>query len=352
MSPSSPVDDPRPADQVVATEGVARAIQRKHVASLLYTYRCSLACKHCLFSCSPSQPDVHVSLEDGLEFLHQLRDTGRVVHIAGGEPFVYWDDLLLLCQAAQAEGMPVHFVETNASWCETDALTRDRLAALAAAGVSGMLISGDAVHQVAFPPANRFRAFEIALDVFGRENIIGREIPLDQLEELQAIARDETRLGAYVRRHPPRLVGRAGEELARFFPPRPLEELRADAMWHGSGSDDGSCGIEFDPRTMWEIHVDPYGNIQTCCGILLGTARETPLPERMAGDLRDTSEIVRLVAHRGPFGLLDLAVEKGYRPRVGYAQKCHLCWEVRKVLRPFYPEALGPAEVYEPWARR
>ena len=44
----------------------------------------------------------------------------------------------------------------------------------------------------------------------------------------------------------------------------------------------------------------------------------------------------------------ELAVEKGFRPRSGYAQKCHLCWEVRKFLRPLLPDALGPAEIYEP----
>ena len=39
-----------PVDEVIDKVGVARAIGLKHVASLLFTYRCTIACKHCLFN--------------------------------------------------------------------------------------------------------------------------------------------------------------------------------------------------------------------------------------------------------------------------------------------------------------
>ena len=347
MPPTRPIRDGRPLADVVAAEGVSRAIQLKHVASVLYTYRCSIACKHCLFACSPYQPDVHVSHDDGLEFLRQLHATDRVVHIAGGEAFIYWDDLLRLCRAAGAVGIVPHFVETNAKWCHSDAVTRERLEALKAAGVLGLLISADAYHLAFVPPANRERCYRIAVELFGAENVIAAALTLEQLEDMQAIGQNELRLAEVARAHPPMLVGRAGEALSQYVPRRPVEKLADDPLWHGTASGRG-CSVELNAETMWEIHIDPYGNIQTCCGIIVGNARRTPLPELMVRGFQNNSDIVRRVHEQGPFGLLELAVEKGYRPEDGYAQKCHLCWEVRKFLRPSYPDVFGPAEIYEP----
>ena len=60
------------------------------------------------------------------------------------------------------------------------------------------------------------------------------------------------------------------------------------------------------------------------------------------------SPIIDAVYHEGPTGLLKMAVERSYTPKPGYPQKCGLCWEVRKFLRPYFPEVLGPDEVYIP----
>ncbi|MBI2193710.1 MAG: radical SAM protein [Planctomycetes bacterium] len=345
MSQKASTRDTRPVAQVIAAEGVARAIGLKHVASLLYTYRCDLACKHCLFQCGPQQPDRRVSHEDGLEFLRQLHQTGRVIHIAGGEALLYFDSVLALCRAADQEGIAPHFIESNARWCVSDELGIERFQALRGAGVQGMLFSADPYHQVFFPPENRARAFRLAVDIFGRPNVIASDASIEKLREMNDIGRDRERLAHFTRQHPPRLVGRAGEQLAHFFPDRPLSDLAQDPLWHGSNHT-ADCASEFDPERMWEIHIDPYGNIQTCCGIVLGNARETPLPALMATEFWGRSEIVRRVSERGPYGLLDLATERGYRARAGYPQKCHLCWEVRKFLRPSYPAVFGPAEVY------
>lgn len=336
-----------PVDEVVARVGVAQAIRVKHVASLLFTYRCSIACAHCLFSCSPRQPDRHVGLEEGLAFLRQLRATDRVIHIAGGEPMLYYEALLALCRAANAEGCAPHFIETNASWCKDDEIARRRTAELREAGLCGMLLSADPYHQRFVPPERYERAFRFAVETFGRQNVIGAEPNLAWLVDLRAIGHNPERLAEYARTHPPRLVGRAGEVLGRHFASRPLSDLANDALWHPATPEE-SCRAEFDPHEMWEIHIDPYGNIQTCCGIIVGNAHQTPLPEAMAQGFHTMNPLVRMVYERGPFAYLELAQTKGYQPPAeGFAQKCHLCWEVRKFLRRFYPETFGPGEIYE-----
>ena len=86
-----------------------------------------------------------------------------------------------------------------------------------------------------------------------------------------------------------------------------------------------SCRSEFDPDEMWEIHIDPYGNIQTCCGIVTGNAREKPLIEWMTSGFHTDNELVNIVCQRDPCAYLDLAKEYGYQLRDGYPQKCNLC---------------------------
>lgn len=130
-----------PVDAVIEKKGVAEAVRIKHVASLLFTYRCTIAWKHCLFNCSPDQPPVRASFTDGLEFLRQIRATDRVTHIAGGKPMIYYDEMLRMWRAANEEGFPPHFSETNASWCVSDGLTRRRYEELRDAGAKGVLIS-------------------------------------------------------------------------------------------------------------------------------------------------------------------------------------------------------------------
>lgn len=334
-------------DTVIDEVGVAEAIGIKHVASLLFTYRCTIACKHCLFNCSPRQPEVYVSLKDGVEFLRQLRKTDRVIHIAGGEAMMFYKQMLEICRVAKEEGVAPHFFETNASWCIDDDTTRRRYRELKEAGIIGVLISADPYHQVFVSTERRLRAYQWAVEIYGRENVAAGDLSLEELSRFREIGRDETLLSEYSRNHPPRLVGRAGNELARFIPDRPLEELINDSLWHGKNEDGKSCRTEFDPKEMWEIHIDPYGNIQTCCGIIIGNAHRTPLPELMKRGFHVDNELIKIVYEKGPFGLLELAVERGYRPRSDYPQKCYLCWDIRKFLRPYFPETFGPAEIYD-----
>ena len=108
-----------------------------------------------------------------------------------------------------------------------------------------------------------------------------------------------------------------------------------------------NCQQEFDSSEMWEIHIDPYGNIQTCCGIVIGNVHKKPLLQWVQQGFHTESDLVRMVYERGPYAYLELAVRYGYEPRDGYPQKCNLCWEVRKFLRPHFPDTFGPAEIYE-----
>ncbi len=332
-------------DALIAAVGVGQAIRIRHVAGLIFTYRCTIACRHCLFNCGPKLPDVVMRPADAVRYLGQLRATGRIVHIAGGEAMMYWSTLREVCEQAAAAGVPPHFIETNASWCRERDEVAERLRILQDCGVAGLLISADPYHQVFVLPERRRMAYEVAVETFGRPNVLASDLSLEQLQDLREIGRDPWRLAEHVRRSAPRLVGRAGEELAEHLPDRPLEDLAGDAMWHAADAAP-HCHSEFDAAEMWEMHIDPYGNLQTCCGIVVGNVDRTPLAELITAGFEHVNDLVGLVAQRGPYAYLELAQAKGYQPLPAYKQKCHLCWETRKFLRPFYPETFGPAEIY------
>jgi len=317
------------------------------VASALFTYRCSIACSHCLFGASPERADVVMSAPQCVRALALLHATGRVVHIAGGEPMLYWDVLADSVRLAHKEGHAPHFIETNCSFAADDALVRERLAFLAAHGVKGLLASADPFHQRHVPAERFLRVRRIAQEVFGRPNFWGSEASESEIRSLEAIARDEDRLRQYVRRHPPAMVGAAQRELARY-----LDQYAPDAgalprwSWREAG-DDGGCRRQFEAETLWELHIDPYGNIQTNCGMILATLVDTTPAALLAAGPGNANRFVRAVCKGGAIGLAEVAQrEHGFALPERVAQTCDLCYQTRTFLRRFHPEVFGPEEVY------
>ena len=225
-----------------------------------------------------------------------------------------------------------------------------RLRELRETGMRGLYISADPFHLASFPVTRYLRCYEVAVELLGEENVMAPKVAREQLREMQEVGREPERLAEFVRGSAPQMVGRAGEVLARFLPARPIEEFGVDRLWQGE-PEGMSCAREFDPETMWEIHIDPYDNIQTCCGVIVGNGRRTPLAELMAAGFAEGNPIVAALCEEGPVGLLRMAEALGCE-RGEYVQKCHLCWEVRRSLRSHFPDVLGPDEIYGPLAER
>jgi len=330
----------------IAELGIAAAGGELGVAAILYTYRCTIACRHCCFACAADRPDVHMDPDQAVAHLRALHELGRVVHAAGGECLIDWDAFAQMIVAAHDAAVAPHFVETNASFAKNDAIVHERLAFLAAHGVAGILFSADPYHQAFVPPEHVIRLRRIAHEMFGRRNVWGPSATDDQVRDFADIARDEARLRRHVRADPPRLVGNAHAELAPFLDLHPVDHLPNDVGWRlrHTGPD---CGVEFDAATIWEIHIDPYDNIQTNCGVILGKADEVSPRHVLERGPANANAIARLLATGGPLALAHFA-----RDRHGFAvpdrvhSKCDLCYRARRFLRPFYPDVLGPAEVY------
>jgi pyruvate-formate lyase-activating enzyme len=337
--------DPRTVDDYIRDGGLRAALPAKHVAGLILTYRCSIACRHCLFCCSPDLPGAVMTVQQAVETILDFHELGRVVHVAGGEAMLYPDVVLEATRRAGEAGKPPHFVETNAFWAVDDELTEHRLRELKDAGLVGLLISTDLYHQEFVPADNFLRCRRIAREVFGPDNVLASDADEQVVRDFERHAGDPEHIAAQVRGGAPRLVGRSAKEFAQYMPLRPIEELALDPTWHGP-NDGMACAQQYDPDSMWEVHVDPYGNIQTCCGVLLGHVKNGPVHEQAKRGWLRNNPIAATLSDEGPVGLLPLARKHGYKPRDAYPQKCFLCYEMRYLLREHYPDLLGPAEVY------
>ena len=334
-------------DRLIDEIGLPQAATQRKVAAILFTYRCTIRCRHCLFGCGGDRPDVAMTprqCADGLALLHR---TGRVVHIAGGEAMLYWEALAASVHLARGEGCAPHFIETNCSFAVDDASVRERFEFLAVNGVRGIYASADVFHQEHVPPDRFLRVRRLTREIFGERSFFGPQADDAQIREFSAIARDREKLREHVRQHSPNMVGTAHRELSRwldhFSPDSPELPRRG---WQGR-VERGNCLNEFRADTLWELHLDPYGNLQTNCGIVLGKVDEVSPAELLGRGPENANPFVRLLCQRGPLGLAELA-----RDRHGFAipdrvtQSCELCFLSRSFLRRFYPETFGPEEVY------
>lgn len=334
-------------DRLIDEVGLSEATRLSKVAAILFTYRCSIACKHCLFGCAADRPEVVMTPRLCADSLAMLHETNRIVHIAGGEAMMYWETLAEALRLAHADRCEPHFVETNCSFAANDNIVRERFTYMADHGVKGLYASADPFHQEFVSPERYLRVRRIAKEVFGENKFSGPEGDEQTIRELAEIHGDEDRLREYVRKNTPNMMGTAHKALSRFLDTHAPDSPDLPAKgWPGAG-DEKDCLAQFKADSMWELHIDPYGNIQTNCGMILGSVEETT-PARVLAERPETvNRFVEVVCEGGPLALAELAAkEYGFTWPESVTQGCELCYLARCHLRQFHPEVFGPAEVY------
>jgi hypothetical protein len=228
-------------------------------------------------------------------------------------------------------------VESNGSWCTSDALTRRRLSLLQDAGVQGMYFSVDCYHQEFVPAERVYRGVSISWELFGRENVSPAELTLERALDAERVARDPERRGRLVGSGV-HFIGRAALELAPQVPPVPLEELLSQ-----------DCGQDWDVDQIKELQVDPYGFVRPdwCPGVNLGNTKSRRIVDLCRTRQVQETPLLREIARRGPAALLPLAERFGLPPQPAYASRCQLCFDLRRQLVHHMPEEFGPRQVYE-----
>jgi MoaA/NifB/PqqE/SkfB family radical SAM enzyme len=285
---------------------------------ILLTYRCTYECDHCFVWGSPRQSGV-LTIDQITRILDQAKEAGVTsVYFEGGEPFLYYAELVRGVHKAAEMGFSVGIV-SNAYWAISVSDAMEWLQPLVGR-LADLTVSSDLFHcekNLGEEPQNALAAAKWLNIPTGMISIAQ---PGESAPETRGQIEDQ---GAVMYR------GRAVQELA---PPH------ATQAWDSLTS----CPHE-DLRDPGRVHVDPFGNLHVCQGLSLGNLFEAPLTRICESYDADAHPICGLLLEGGPAALVS---EYGVPHRASYADACHLCYEARLALRSRFPEILRPDQMY------
>jgi len=295
---------------------------------IMLTDWCNASCSSCYLYCNPSRNN-WMSAADAIRVWQELREIsphGCKVHLTGGEPFGNYELLLKITQEATAKGLgQTDKIETNGFWAANADIVRKRITELDAAGMRLLAVSCDPYHQQFVPMKTVRLLVRTAEEIITPQRVQVRwrdylEMGCDTnlLEEPQ---RDRLYMD-WIKKDRDRISGRAADVLSSYMEKYPPETF--------AGQDCRDSLLK-----SGNIHVSPTGVVLpgVCSGLCLGNALQEHVGDIWSRVYKSHNDmpILGTLANSGPFGLLDIAKKTGFRSDpLGYAGKCHLCWEIKK----------------------
>jgi len=91
------------------------------------------------------------------------------------------------------------------------------------------------------------------------------------------------------------------------------------------------------------FHIDSYGHIRLCQGLIMSNIWETPLPKLVKNYDTDSHPIYGPLLKGGP---AFLAKKYAVKHDEKYVSACHFCYNVRLSLLDRFPKYLAPRQVY------
>ena len=305
---------------------------------IMVNYRCSAACRHCLYSCSPTREDGYVD-DSSMEKICRLLLKGRCrsVHIGGGEPFLDFEGLLAVIRRLKKAGITLDYIETNAFWALNAADKKEIsgfLRRLLAEGADCLCISIDPFHAE-YVPCSAPLALAEACEKCGmnyflwKKEFLSSLLRLDSKKTHSRAEMEEILSPNYVtksaRLYGINYGGRAINIENEAGKLRPAESFM---------SDESPC---HNLLSTGHFHTDKDCNFipPRCTGIRI------PLSEAVGGIPEGRYPVFEALYSGGVCALSNLARQHGFSPdSAGYPSKCNLCFRIRYFLseRNLFPE--------------
>jgi hypothetical protein len=272
---------------------------------LLLTYQCTYECDHCFVWGSPWHTST-MTLEIIRNILEQAAGLGTIewIYFEGGEPFLYYPVMVKAIQETVDKKFRAGIV-TNGYWATS---LEDALLWLdpVAGAINDLSISCDSYH--------------------------GNDESMERARTAIAAAKQ---------------LGIAAGDIAIAEPESPdalagVGQIPADRTSKKSWEQFTECPHE-ELREPERVHVDPYGNLHLCQGIVIGNMFQRPLADICREYDPETHPIVGPLLEGGP---VRLARQYGTDHADLYADACHLCYETRRRLRERFSDILTPDQMY------
>ena len=290
---------------------------------IMANYRCTAACRHCLYACSPERTDGYITESTARSVAGLLRTAGcRSVHIGGGEPFLDFDGLVMLVRILSDSGVRVEYIETNAYWASDTERCKKYLRELLRAGADTFCISLDPFHAEYVPVRLPLLLAQTCQSVgFGyflwQERFLSMMTNLDKSkihtrEDMENLISQRYILET-ARSYGIHYGGRAINIEEENSIKKPVADILSNRQCRSLVS-----GGHF--------HVDMYGRYVPpgCTGFAI------PLNEAVNGIPAGKYPVYEILLSDGIEGLLKHAKSKGFNENVeGYPSGCALCFHIR-----------------------
>ncbi len=291
---------------------------------ILLTYTCNYECDHCFVWGSPQQPGAF-TLPQLENVFQQAADLGtiEVVYFEGGEAFLYHPLLIRGVANAHALGFRAGIV-SNGYWATSVEDARLWLEPLAGVGLDEIDVSSDVYHGGEQQEARSQHAMQVAeeLGIYQR-SVFTLNTPY------KTRSTDPRMKGEPVTGGDIMFRGRAAVALTPELPGQPREHF-------------DSCPHENLAQPS-RVHLDPYGYLHLCQGLVMGNLFERPLKEIIADYHPRTHPLVAELLAGGP---AELARQNKVKTLPRYIDACHMCYSTRAALRDKYPAVFVPDQMY------
>jgi MoaA/NifB/PqqE/SkfB family radical SAM enzyme len=290
---------------------------------LLLTYRCTYECDHCFVWSSP-KAEATMPLAMALDAVDQAHALGTVkeIYVEGGEPFLLYPVMLEIIRHAARLGLQTGIV-TNGYYATTIEDAVVYLEQLKEAGLTSLSVSDDIFHSgenETDTPAQR--TAEAA-------RRLGIKVGTICIQPPQAV-------------HEAHLKGTPIEGGEVRFRGRAIEKLITDDLPRYSWESFRECPDE-DFIEISRLHLDPFGWLYPCQGIVVGNLRKQKLADVVRNYDPASHPVIGPLLRGGPAELVrahDLPL------RGEYCDACHLCYLARAALQSRFPESVAPPQVY------
>lgn len=313
--------------------------------TILASYRCTAACKHCCFDSNPSLTQ-RVDLHDIIDFINQgmAYPELELVVFSGGECFLLGDDLVTAVRHCKERGLLTRCV-TNGYWAKSIEAGRRRLGELVDAGLDQLNVSTGDYHQEYVDEDTVINAASL-----GVECGLGGTVIVIEMQKERRVSRDSlernTRFQALVRSASP------DKFKVLESPWIPMNLSESIPQPEGYMLNRGNLHLKSGCTSLYTtIVLTPKKNVGFCCGLTreripeLNTIWEGgDLHPLLAEGGKDFMKIWLLVD--GPERILAWAASKD--PTIEwedrYSHHCHVCLalfqdhRVRHVIRRHYRE--------------
>lgn len=288
----------------------------------LLTYMCNMECEHCFVYSGPNAKGTF-TLNQIKQVLDEMDKIGSIewVYFEGGEPFMFYPLMVEGIKLAKNRGYKIGVV-TNAYWVTSEDDAFLWLKPLHELGISDLSISNDEFHYENEKVNPAKLALAAAKKLGMPVDAISIEKPI--VEIIPKASKGEPVIcgGAL-------LKGRAVEKLVESLPKRKYNDFK-------------DCPEE-DLRNPRRVHLDSYGYVHLCQGLVMGNMWETPLSELVEGYDVETHPICGPLLSGGP---AYLAKKYDVKHVEEYASACHFCYDMRQALLERFPKYLAPRQIY------